>query len=76
MPSFGIEKDFTSKVIRLFGTGPGNFFEIQELTGPLPPAATIAQSLACDSCGEMVMKTKLEDLNGRCVCKGCTVADE
>jgi len=55
----------------LFSAGPGNFFEIQKLEAPLPPAATIAQSLACDSCGEMVMKTKLEDLNGRKVCKGC-----
>lgn len=64
-----------SRIRDLFSAGPGNFFEVQELTGPLPPAATIAQSLACDSCGEMVMKTKLEDLNGRSVCKGCTAAD-
>ena len=58
----------------LFSAGPGNFFEIQELAGPLPPNATIAQSIACDSCGEMVMKTKVEDLNGRTVCKGCTAS--
>lgn len=60
------------RISNLFSAGPGNFFEIQKLTGPLPPLATIAQSLPCESCGEMVMKTKLEDLNGRSVCRGCT----
>ncbi len=33
-----------SRIRDLFSAGPGNFFEVQELAGPLPPAATIAQS--------------------------------
>jgi len=66
------EKISELRIRDLFSAGYDNFFETQELAAPLPPAATIAPSLACHSCGEMVMSTKLENLNGRAVCKGCT----
>lgn len=55
----------------LFADGPKNFFIIQEGAEPLPPHATIAPSEACDSCGEMVMETKLEMLHGRKLCRTC-----
>ena len=65
------EKLSESRLRDLFAAGPGTFFDIQELADPLPPNATIAQSLACDSCGEMVMETKLADRDGRKVCRAC-----
>lgn len=65
------EKLSESRLKDLFSEGPGAFFDIQELDTPLPPAATIAKSIPCDDCGEMVMKTKLEALDGRQLCKDC-----
>lgn len=65
------EKLSESRLKDLFAAGPHTFFDIQELADPLPPNATIAQSIACDSCGEMVMETKLEDHNGRKLCRAC-----
>lgn len=55
----------------VFAGGPSNFFNIQQRTGPLPPHAIMAQSAACDRCGEMVMETKLEDLHGQNLCRAC-----
>lgn len=58
------------RVDDLFGAGPGTFFDIYELNDPLLPRARIAPSLPCDTCGEMVMETKLEGgICRACVCQ-------
>lgn len=62
-----------SRVRDFFSGGPDAFFEVQEMTGPLPPTATIASSQPCDECGEMVMETKLVDQGDRSVCRGCLI---
>ncbi len=60
-----------SRLNGIFAGGAENFFDIQELTDPLPPHATLAPSVACDSCGEMVMETKLEERAGQHICRAC-----
>ena len=65
------EKMSESRLEELFAGGPENFFEIQEQNDELPDHATIAPSIACESCGEMVMETKLADHGGRKLCRAC-----
>ena len=60
-----------SRLEDLFARGPDAFFDIQEEGDELPAHATIARSIACDGCGEMVMETKLADHGGRKVCRAC-----
>jgi formylmethanofuran dehydrogenase subunit E len=55
-----------------FSRGPEAFFEVDHITElKLPPKAPRAPSIACEICGEMVMKTKLTELGGHLVCRGC-----
>ena len=65
------EKMLERRLKHLFAGGPESFFDIQEQDDELPTHATIAGSIACDSCGEMVMETKLSDHDGRKVCRAC-----
>jgi formylmethanofuran dehydrogenase subunit E len=65
------ERISESRLKDLFAGGAETFFDIEELTDPPPDYATIAQSIACDDCGEMVMETKLENRGGRKVCRAC-----
>ena len=65
------EKMSESRLEELFARGPDAFFDIQEQGDELPAHATIAQSIACDVCGEMVMETKLADHGGRKICRAC-----
>ena len=60
-----------SRLNDIFAGGPENFFAVQELSDPLPSHATLAPSIACHSCGEMVLETKLEDRGGIKVCRAC-----
>lgn len=55
----------------LFATGPTNFFNVDRLSTPLPAKATIAPSSPCSACGEMVMKTKLEQHGESLLCGDC-----
>jgi formylmethanofuran dehydrogenase subunit E len=65
------EKMSESRVKELFAGGPENFFEVQDQDDELPAQATIAPSIACAGCGEMVMETKLVDHDGRKLCRAC-----
>lgn len=56
----------------LFARGPEAFFDIERIDElQLPAKAPRAPSLACQICGEMVMKTKLTEVGGHQVCRGC-----
>ena len=58
-----------------FSRGPEAFFDIERITElQLPPLAPRAPSVACGVCGEMVMKTKLTEVGGHQVCRGCLPA--
>lgn len=65
------EKMSESRVKELFAGGPENFFDVQDQDDELPAHATIAPSIACAGCGEMVMETKLVDRDGRKLCRAC-----
>lgn len=56
----------------LFSNGPEAFFDIEWKDNmSLPEKAPRAPSIACKICGEMVMETKLTDVGGHLVCRGC-----
>ena len=66
------QKIFEARGEDFFAGGPEAFFDveyIQQLN--LPPKAPRAPSIACDVCGEMVMQTKLTEVGGHLVCRGC-----
>lgn len=62
------------RIDELFAAGPGTFFTVQPLSGPLPPYATVAPSSPCSQCGEMVMSTKLAEHRGTPWCRECLEA--
>lgn len=55
-----------------FAKGPSGFFNVQYLDNfTLPDRAPRAASQQCDTCGEMVMETKLETAGQHKICRGC-----
>ncbi|TKB24686.1 formylmethanofuran dehydrogenase [Desulfopila sp. IMCC35006] len=55
-----------------FSGGPEAFFDVEHIEDMnLPPKAPRVPSLACYVCGEMVMQTKLTEVEGHLVCRGC-----
>ena len=46
-------------------------FSIRETTIELPDRATVEPSVACPGCGEPVMKSKMEKVGERLLCRGC-----
>jgi formylmethanofuran dehydrogenase subunit E len=66
------EKMYEARGEELFSRGPEAFFDIEQIDElNLPPKAPRAPSIACQLCGEMVMKTKLNQVGGHLVCRGC-----
>jgi formylmethanofuran dehydrogenase subunit E len=65
------EQHSQARLDELFKQGPKIFFEIHESNLPLPPKAAIRSSLPCDSCGEMVMQTRLYRDGDRQLCRRC-----
>ena len=55
----------------LFAGWPDSFFDVERITLSLPPRATRVPSLPCAVCGEMVMETKLIEVGGQKICRGC-----
>ena len=58
-----------SKII--LETPAEELFNIEETTMQLPQKARIEPSVNCEICGEPVMKTKMESVNGKMICRGC-----
>jgi len=58
-----------SKII--LETAASELFNIEAVTMQLPQKARIEPSVLCEVCGEPVMKTKLENVGGKLICKGC-----
>ena len=52
-------------------TPASELFNIEAVTLQLPQRARIEPSEPCEVCGEPVMKTKLENVGGKLICKGC-----
>ncbi len=68
-------KSYEARGEKLFADGPEAFFEVKKLEPmQLPPKAPRAPSKPCATCGEMVMETKLTDIGGQLICRGCRAA--
>jgi formylmethanofuran dehydrogenase subunit E len=48
-----------------------NLFNLKDVQMELPPKAKIEPSNPCGRCGEPVMASKLTDVNGLMICRGC-----
>jgi formylmethanofuran dehydrogenase subunit E len=48
-----------------------NLFNVEEVQMQLPPKAKIEPSNPCEHCGEPVMASKLTEVNGLMICRGC-----
>jgi len=46
-------------------------FSIKAVEVPVPEKARIVASKICDRCGEPVMATRLTEVNGKWICRGC-----
>jgi formylmethanofuran dehydrogenase subunit E len=46
-------------------------FSIKAVDVPIPEKARIVSSKVCDHCGEPVMATRLTEVDGKWVCRGC-----
>ena len=55
----------------LFSKGPEGFFNVDDARIPLPDKARIAPSRLCRICGEPVMETKLQEVDGKLHCRDC-----
>ncbi len=65
------EKLHEGRSKRLFESGPEAFFSISELQADMPAKARMAPSQLCETCGEPVMQTKLQVVDGRKLCRSC-----
>lgn len=65
------EQLYESRGEELFNRGAEAFFSIEEIDLGSPPMAPRAPSKPCDTCHEMVMETKLEDVEGKHICRAC-----
>ncbi|MFV0600803.1 MAG: FmdE family protein [Brachymonas sp.] len=52
-------------------TADNELFTIVAVRQELPPKAHMAPSKPCDQCGEPVMGRKLNEVNGRMLCRSC-----
>lgn len=57
---------------RVLEQRPQDLFDIKEIEFEIPPKARIEKSLRCDACGEPTMASKLVELEGKRLCRGCT----
>jgi formylmethanofuran dehydrogenase subunit E len=60
--------DQARKVLAL---DPHALFDVKTIQGPLPRAARIHDTIACDECGEGTMETRVHILEGRQLCTPC-----
>jgi formylmethanofuran dehydrogenase subunit E len=58
---------------RILDKQPEELFSITEITVPLPEKARIEPSINCARCGEPTMGTKLEQMEGLQICRGCLI---
>jgi len=59
---------------RILTTPVEELFTLSPARGPLPEKARIEPSVACDGCGEPAMGSKMVEVEGRKLCRGCAQA--
>ena len=50
-------------------------FSITEVKESMPEKARVEPSIECSRCGEPTMASKLEEISGKTVCRGCLSTD-
>ena len=55
----------------ILAMGAEDLFKIEAVATELPPRARIAPSEPCAACGEPTMATKMEEVEGRRICRDC-----
>lgn len=65
------ERLYEMRGVEQFAKGPGNFFSVEQVDSSLPARARMAPSKPCGTCDEMVMETKLEEVDDKLVCREC-----
>ena len=53
---------------------PDRLFNIKEVHVPIPEKAKMAPSNICERCGEPAMSSTFEEVDGKCICRGCREA--
>jgi formylmethanofuran dehydrogenase subunit E len=59
------------KSLAVLGLAAEELFEVKPLEVAMPAKAQVEPSENCAACGEAVMRTKLELVDGRKICRGC-----
>jgi formylmethanofuran dehydrogenase subunit E len=59
-------------VLALTSADTRDYFEVREVSVPMPPRAQVVASRPCDSCGEPTMTSRLVERSGKLVCMGCS----
>jgi formylmethanofuran dehydrogenase subunit E len=55
----------------LTSADPRDYFDVREVSVPVPPPAQVVATRPCDLCGEPTMTSRLVEEAGRRVCMGC-----
>ncbi len=61
----------TQRSYEVLGRPQEDLFKVEAVQTKLPPRARIHASSPCDQCGEMTMVTRLEEVEGRKICREC-----
>lgn len=65
------EKLHGQRTFEVLGKPLNELFTIQDVQIPIPEKARMMPSEICERCGEPVMASKLSEIDGRRVCRGC-----
>jgi len=61
----------TQRMTEVLNTSSDTLFAITPVTAGMPDKARIDKSTPCSRCGEHTMHSKLENVDGALVCRGC-----
>lgn len=59
-------------VLALISGDPKGYFDVREVTVPIPDTAQVVATRPCDSCGEPTMVSRLVEKSGRLICQECS----
>ncbi|MFC1833913.1 FmdE family protein [Thermodesulfobacteriota bacterium] len=65
------EESRKEAVLALINADPGDFFQLEQVQVEMPPLAAIMSTKPCEDCGEATVTTRLENKDGRLLCRGC-----
>jgi formylmethanofuran dehydrogenase subunit E len=63
-----------ARSMQVLAADPGELYDVERLMGAPPPRARIHDSITCARCGEGVMATRVQDVDGDQLCAPCAGA--